>query len=170
MIGPLTHYETPDFMLCKGAIAPGERFYNPNKAPGELNLFVYIISGDAIANQVIPINLGLNDLSPYVGKKLFYIGGETGASWVCINPVPTSNRFDVEVLKNTAVTLTADGKTKYIVPVVDTVMANQKEIPTMGHAKVPMDKEVNLTVPDGATCLIVTKIDPVPEIYAESLI
>lgn len=171
MIEPLVHYETPDFMLCKGAIAPGEKFYNPNRAPGDLNLFVYIISGDAIANEVIPINLGLNDLSPYFGRKLFYVGGSTGASWVCINPVPTSNRFTVEVLKNTTATLTAaDGKVKYIVPVVGNITANQKEIQTMGHARIPLDKTVNLVVPDGSTCLVITKVESVSEIQAESLL
>ena len=170
---PLQHYVTDTFELCTGSIEPGEKFYNPNAKAGDLNQFVYLFSGDAVANDT-PIYLGLNDVSLLAGKKILYVGGPNGASWVCVNPTPTSNRFSAEVLQNTTVTITADGKNKTIVPVLNTATANGKEILTMGHAKVPADKVVELVVPENSVCLVLTQIESAAAssapVYADGLL
>jgi hypothetical protein len=173
MKNPVTHYITDSFQLCTGSIEPSEKFYNPNKDAGDLNQFAYLFSGDADANG-LQIVVGLNDVSSLAGRKILYVGGSNGASWVCVNPTPVTNRFNCEVLQNTTVIVNADGKNKTIVPIKNTAIANGQEILTFGHAKIPKNKSVEIVVPEGSICLLLTQIESVTEsaipVYANGLL
>lgn len=150
------------FAICHGTMTANESLTNPNINNGSFNQWVYLYSGSALAgnesNQATELTAGsLVDVSQYADAPIKYVAGNDGATWIGINPVPSTKRYDAELIKgNITKTIDASNKETFIICVEGVVTCNGIQLNSTQYARiVSASKTFNLN--QNAVAIICTE-------------
>jgi hypothetical protein len=78
--------------------------------------------------------------------------------WVAINPMVDTDRFDATLLRGGSTTVEGSTKRQYIVCLEGSVRCNDKTLQALMYAPVRSDSTVLVTVPQGATAVVLTTV------------
>jgi hypothetical protein len=147
------------FVLCVGSGLQGGTLTQPNAGHGFAMQYVYVYKGHGeISNGAMSDPLPsqeLTDISKYMGNEVSFkvLGDPT--LWVAINPTPDTDRFDALLLRNGESTMVNGGENrKYIVCLEGSIGCNDKQLQALMYAPVRSNSTVSVTVPQGATALV----------------
>jgi hypothetical protein len=150
------------FVLCTSGITPNDGFVLENSGQGKEAQFVYINNGGGFlrfANgDVLPVDAGnIYDISQYVGTPVRYEADGRGAHGMAIDPVPSSKKFDHELVKGEATRSIVGTSNECLVLCLDgTITCNDIELKSTQYAPVRNGKTVNVSVPANAVMVILT--------------
>jgi hypothetical protein len=140
------------FSICYGSMTPNESLVCSNTTDGFFNQWIYLYSGSALAgseaSQTTELTAGaLVDVSQYAGAPIKYVAGNNGATWLGINPIPTTKRYNAKLIKGvTTETISPSDKETFIVCVDGIVTCNGVELkPTQYTRIVSNNKTFNLS-------------------------
>lgn len=151
------------FVLCVGSGLQGGTLTQPNVGRGFAMQYVYVYKGhgeitNGVTTDALP-NQELADISKYMGSEVSFnvLGDPT--MWVAINPMVDTDRFDATLLRG-GESATVEGSTKrqYIVCLEGSVQCNDKTLQALMYAPVRSDSTVLVTVPQGATAVVLTTV------------
>jgi len=98
------------------------------------------------------------DLRMYYKKKYKFVANKLGATWICINPIPAYNFFDIEHLhSNTTKTIIGDGKEHVILSLRNKIIVNDAELTHLKYSRILNGKVANVIVPSGSEALYLTR-------------
>lgn len=130
------------FSICYGSMTANENLVCSNTTDGFFNQWIYLYSGSALAgseaSQTTELTEGtLVDVSQYAGAPIKYVAGNNGATWLGINPIPTTKRYNARLIKG-AVTETIDASDKetFIVCIDGFLTCNGVQLKPMQYARV----------------------------------
>jgi hypothetical protein len=151
------------FGICHGTMTANESLINPNVNDGAFNQWVYLYSGSALAgtesNQTTELTEGsLVDVSEYAGSAIKYVAGNNGATWIGINPMPSTKRYDARLIKGAITeTINASNKETFILCVNGILTCNGVQLkPTQYARVVSSDKTFNLSQ-DGVAIICIER-------------
>jgi len=130
------------FSICYGTMTPNETLIVSNTTDGYFNQWIYIYSGSASAisevSQTTELAEGtLVDVSQYAGAPIKYVAGNNGLTWLCINPIPITKRYDARLIKDaTTETISPSDKETFIVCVDGILTCNGAQLKPMQYARV----------------------------------
>jgi hypothetical protein len=130
------------FSICYGTMTPNETLIVSNTTDGYFVQWSYIYSGSVIAgseaNQTTELTEGsLVDVSQYAGAPVKYVSGNHGATWIAINPIPITKRYDARLIKGvTTETISPSDKETFIVCVDGILTCNGAQLKPMQYARV----------------------------------
>ena len=140
------------FAICHGTMTANEILTNPNVNDGSFNQLVYLYSGSALAgsenSQTTELIAGdLVDVSQYANAPIKYVSGNNGATWIGINPIPSTKRYDARLIKGAITeTINSSDKETFIVCVDGIVTCNGVELKPTQYARIVSDnKTFNLS-------------------------
>jgi len=150
------------FVLCTGVMTKGESFIHSNTGDGAINQTVYVFSGDITASQGEQ-NIALNtheltDVSTLKNNSIQYTAGNTGATWVAINPTPSTKRFTTQLI-NTEQTLSVTGSSKetFVLCVEGVITCNEKQLGSLQYVRVLDGKTISVSIPNNSVAIILTE-------------
>lgn len=152
------------FVLCVGYVAPNESFLHENRADGHLTQVLYTYAGGGFAaSEGKPtktvIKNALTDLSDFAGSSIKYTAGEEGAAWVALNPLPSTKRYETQLIQGSSAIEVVAGETECaIICLLGSVIASGKTIPAQSYARVLPAKTVALEVPENSSALIIKAV------------
>jgi hypothetical protein len=123
-------------------MTPNEILVHSNIADGYFNQWNYVYSGSSIAEseagQRTELAEGtLVDVSQYAGAPVKYVAGNTGVTWLSINPIPTSKRYNARLIKGaTTETINPSGKETFIVCVAGILTCNGVQLKPTQYARI----------------------------------
>jgi len=130
------------FSICYGSMTPNENLVCPNTTDGFFNQWIYLYDGSALAGSEASQTTELTkdtlvDVSQYAGAPIKYVAGNSGATWLGINPIPTTKRYDARLVKGTATeTINPSAKESFIICVEGSVTCNGVQLKPMQYARV----------------------------------
>jgi hypothetical protein len=130
------------FAICYGTMTPNETLINPNVNDGSFNQLVYLYSGSALVgsenSQTTELTAGnLVDISQYANAPIKYVVGNNGATWIGINPTPSTKRYDARLIKGPITeTINPSNKETFIICVDGVVTCNGAELKPTQYARV----------------------------------
>ena len=130
------------FAICYGTMTSNETLINPNVNDGSFNQLVYLYSGSALAgsenSQTTELIAGdLVDVSQYANAPIKYVSGNNGATWIGINPIPSTKRYDARLIKGAITeTINSSDKETFIVCVDGIVTCNGVELKPTQYARI----------------------------------
>lgn len=130
------------FSICYGTMTPNETLVCSNDINGYFNQWIYLYSGSALAgsedSQTTVLTQGsLVDVSQYAGAPIKYIAGINGATWLGINPIPTTKRYDTRLIKGPITeTINPSDKEAFVICVDGSVKCNGVELKPMQYVRV----------------------------------
>jgi hypothetical protein len=140
------------FSICYGTMTPNENLVCPNTTNGFFNQWIYLYSGFALAgtesNQTTELIEGtLVDVSQYAGAPIKYVSGNNGATWLGINPIPTTKRYDAKLIKGPVTeTINPSDKETFIICVDGIVACNDVQLKATQYVRVvSTSKTLNLS-------------------------
>lgn len=156
------------FVLCMGALEPGDSHVHSNFGNGVFSQHVYITSGQqgTVSNGTKTLPLVLHqhtDISEFYGEVITYTNtSDITGSWIAINPLPDTKRFSCKLLDGTMnETLPAIDNDRYIVCVRGSIICNGVEI-ICNNSKLDLDsygrvrkgKEINIIIEEGSAAFL----------------
>lgn len=76
-------------------------------------------------------------MSQYAGAPIKYVAGNNGATWLGINPIPTTKRYDARLIKgSTTETINSSNKETFIVCVDGILTCNDVQLKPTQYARV----------------------------------
>ena len=130
------------FAICYGTMTSNETLINPNVNDGSFNQLVYLYSGSALAgsenSQTTELIAGdLVDVSQYANAPIKYVSGNNGATWIGINPIPSTKRYDARLIKGAITeTINSSDKETFIVCADGIVTCNGVELKPTQYARI----------------------------------
>ena len=130
------------FAICYGTMTSNETLINPNVNNGSFNQLVYLYSGSALVwsenSQTTELTAGnLVDVSQYANAPIKYVSGNNGATWIGINPIPSTKRYDARLIKGAITeTINSSDKETFIVCVDGIVTCNGVELKPTQYARI----------------------------------
>ena len=130
------------FSICYGTMTPNENLVCSNTTDGFFNQWIYLYNGSALSgtesNQTTELSQGeLVDVSQYAGAPIKYVSGNNGATWLGINPIPTTKRFNARLIKGVITeTINPSDKETFIVCVDGFVTCNGVQLKPTQYARV----------------------------------
>jgi hypothetical protein len=158
--------KTKRFVVCHGYASAEERVLVSNSNSGDFNQFIYLLGGvetelaPADKNSSLPaikLQRGLTDISTYYGTPIVYTPTEEGVTWVCINPIPLTARYEVSELVDGQV-IQGTLKEKTILCILNCIKVNDKDINSMQYCRVYDGVVANISIPSGSKALLVERI------------
>lgn len=149
------------FVLCSGVMTKGESFIHSNIGDGSVNQAVYIFSGSANVSkdtQSIPLlDNQLVDLSS-LGEGITYTAGDSGVTWVAINPTPAIKRFTTQLI-NTEQTLSVTGSNKetFVLCIEGAITCNARQLGSLQYVRILDGVTVSVSVPNNSVMVILTE-------------
>ena len=149
------------FVLCAGSLGPGEQYTFTNTGDGDVNQIVYTLAGGGIDEQdgvVIHFNAGeITDVSSFANKPYLGTPGAEGVTWMCINPLPATKRYEHRLAPIGDSTFISNTPECHVICASETpIVCNGKTIQKFNYARILNGNTVNLNVPTGAAALIIT--------------
>jgi hypothetical protein len=123
-------------------MTPNETLVHSNITDGFFVHWAYIYSGSVIAgseaNQTTELAEGtLVDVSQYAGAPVKYVAGNNGVTWLSINPVPTTKRYNARLIKGTTTeTINPSDKETFIVCVDGILTCNSMQLKPTQYARI----------------------------------
>lgn len=130
------------FAICYGTMTSNETLINPNVNNGSFNQLVYLYSGSALVgsenSQTTELIAGdLVDVSQYANAPIKYVAGNNGATWIGINPTPSTKRYDARLIKGPITeTINPSNKETFIICVDGVVTCDAAELKPTQYARV----------------------------------
>jgi hypothetical protein len=130
------------FSICYGTMTPNENLVCSNITDGFFNQWIYLYNDSALAgtesSQTTQLLQGeLVDVSQYAGEPIKYVAGDNGATWLGINPIPTTKRYNARLIKgSTAETVNPSDKETFIVCVDGIITCNGVQLKPMQYARI----------------------------------
>jgi len=158
------------FIYCMAHFSPNESNTYHNQGNGHFHQYLYIVDGQGIVENretadgpAIRREEGngvgmLVDLTATRGLFHTTITNETSLTVILFNPIPETRNLKVEIIKGEqSQIITADDNRKVIVCITGPVIANNKTLMSLQHAKIFPGKTVELAVPKHSVCAIVSE-------------
>lgn len=150
------------FNLFCGVIHAGEIILNPNVGEGLENHAIFLYHGNLNVQtsdgQIIKIETNnFVDLTRFC-KKAIYFTTESVASWCTINPTSLDKKYSIEKCENVTMTVFGNEKYKAIICINQNIFCNQKMLSPLQYTRVLSGRSVDLFVPSGAFCVIMTEL------------
>jgi len=159
-----------NFIYCMAHFSPNESNTYHNQGNGHFHQYLYIVDGQGIVENretadgpAIRREEGngvgmLVDLTATRGLFHTTITNETSLTVILFNPIPETRNLKVEIIKGEqSQIITADDNRKVIVCITGPVIANNKTLMSLQHAKIFPGKTVELAVPKHSVCAIVSE-------------
>ena len=159
-----------NFIYCMAHFSPNESNTYHNQSNGHFHQYLYIVDGQGIVENretadgpAIRREEGngvgmLVDLTSTRGLFHTTITNENSLTVILFNPIPETRNLTVEIIKGEQLqTITANDSRKVIVCITGPVIANNKTLMSLQHAKIFSGKTVELTVPKHSVCAIVSE-------------
>lgn len=151
--------------LCLVHAGPNHTESFKNSGDGSTTQFFYVTHGTATfgpSGKVQTYTLTANniiDIEDLMGTPLTGSTDGSSASWVSINPIPATRRFDYTLIRNdTPVTLTGSKSESIVVALVGSLIANGHLVSEHKFARIPVDKTVEIYASVGSVgVLLVTR-------------
>lgn len=130
------------FSICYGTMTPNEFLICENNTDGFFNQWIYLYNGSAMAgtesSQTTELTAGtLVDVSQYSGAPIKYVAGNNGATWLGINPIPTTKRYDARLIKGAITeTINPSDKETFIVCVDGILICNGVQLKPTQYARI----------------------------------
>ena len=130
------------FSICYGTMTLNESLLCSNITDGFFNQWIYLYNGSALAgtesSQTTQLLQGeLVEVSQYAGAPIKYVAGNNGATWIGINPIPTSKRYDAKLIKGpTTETINPSGKETFIMCIDGIITCNGAQLNPTQYARV----------------------------------
>lgn len=162
----LIPYKT--FNACSIACIPNGFFVHPNNKEGSVSQWVYVYYGDGLIEctngKSMHISKELHGvlheipIDDFLNTQLTVTGGNNGFHYIAINPIPTTKRFNAEVINETTQrSITGFEKETIIFCLEGKIQCNGVEIDTWKFASIENNKTVSLTVPQNSVALLLTE-------------
>jgi hypothetical protein len=151
--------------LCRVHAGPLHTESFRNSGDGSATQFFYVTHGTATfgpsgSAQTHTLTAGsIVDIETLMGTPLTGSTESSAASWVSINPIPATRRFDYTLIRNdTPITVVGGAAESIVVALVGGLVANDQPIPEHKFARIPVGKVVNIHASAGAVgVLLVTR-------------
>jgi hypothetical protein len=123
-------------------MTPNEFLICENITDGFFNQWIYLYNGSAMAesesNQTTELRAGtLVDVSQYAGAPIKYVAGNNGATWLAINPIPTTKRYNARLIKGAITeTINPSDKETFIICVDGIVNCNGVQLKSTQYARI----------------------------------
>ena len=155
------------FAVCRGHITANDTYiYSIDDASTDTKFsqIFYMLEGSGTAyNEDGSVygssnNPGVWDLRSMHQKSYKFTAGEHGATWLCINPIPANNFFNLEILKQgSSKTIQGDGKEHIVMCGKGVITANDVELKQFKYTRVLNGKTINFNIPDGSEAIYLTR-------------
>lgn len=159
-----------NFIYCMAHFSPNESNTYHNQGNGHFHQYLYIVDGQGIVENretadgpAIRREEGngvgmLVDLTATRGLFHTTITNENSLTVILFNPIPETRNLKVEIIKGEqSQIITANDSRKVIVCITGPVLANNKTLMSLQHAKIFPGKTVELAVPKHSVCAIVSE-------------
>lgn len=159
-----------NFIYCMAHFSPNESNTYHNQGNGHFHQYLYIVDGQGIVENretadgpAIRREEGngvgiLVDLTDTRGLFHTTITNENSLTVILFNPIPETRNLKVEIIKGEqSQIITANDSRKVIVCITGPVIANNKTLMSLQHAKIFPGKTVELAVPKHSVCAIVSE-------------
>lgn len=159
-----------NFIYCMAHFSPNESNTYHNQGNGHFHQYLYIVDGQGIVENretadgpAIRREEGngvgmLVDLTTTRGLFHTTITNENSLTVILFNPIPETRNLKVEIIKGEqSQIITANDSRKVIVCITGPVIANNKTLMSLQHAKIFPGKTVELAVPKHSVCAIVSE-------------
>lgn len=159
-----------NFIYCMAHFSPNESNTYHNQGNGHFHQYLYIVDGQGIVENretadgpAIRREEGngvgmLVDLTATRGLFHTTITNENSLTVILFNPIPETRNLKVEIIKGEqSQIITANDNRKVIVCITGPVIANNKTLMSLQHAKIFPEKTVELAVPKHSVCAIVSE-------------
>lgn len=159
-----------NFIYCMAHFSPNESNTYHNQGNGHFHQYLYIVDGQGIVENretadgpAIRREEGngvgmLVDLTATRGLFHTTITNENSLTVILFNPIPETRNLKVEIIKGEqSQIITANDSRKVIVCITGPVIANNKTLMSLQHAKIFPGKTVELAVPKHSVCAIVSE-------------
>lgn len=159
-----------NFIYCMAHFSPNESNTYHNQGNGHFHQYLYIVDGQGIVENretadgpAIRREEGngvgmLVDLTATRGLFHTTITNENSLTVILFNPIPETRSLTVEIIQGEQLqTITTNDSRKVIVCITGPVMANNKTLMSLQHAKIFPGKTVELAVPKHSVCAIVSE-------------
>lgn len=159
-----------NFIYCMAHFSPNESNTYHNQGNGHFHQYLYIVDGQGIVeNRETADGMAIRreegngvgmlvDLTDTRGLFHTTITNENSLTVITFNPIPETRNLKVEIIKGEQLqTITTNDSRKVIVCITGPVIANNKTLMSLQHAKIFPGKTVELTVPKHSVCAIVSE-------------
>lgn len=159
-----------NFIYCMAHFSPNESNTYHNQGNGHFHQYLYIVDGQGIVENretadgpAIRREEGngvgmLVDLTTTRGLFHTTITNENSLTVILFNPIPETRNLKVEIIKGEqSQIINANDSRKVIVCITGPVIANNKTLMSLQHAKIFPGKTVELAVPKHSVCAIVSE-------------
>ena len=155
------------FVYCTVYQSPNDSSNHFNDLDGHYHQWIYIVEGVldtypstkvdnyTAKDKAVLTEGNLYDISHTKGKFVYAKPGNSGASMITFNPVPTTRNLKVEILKDTdSTTINPTGNTT-IVCITGPIDINGKTLTSMQFAKLKETSTITLSA--NSVCAVVTE-------------
>lgn len=150
------------FSICHGTMTPNEYLISSNTTDGFFNQWIYLYSGSAMAgtesSQTTVLKEGsLVDVSEYANAPIKYVAGNNGATWLGINPIPTTKRFDAKLIKGFVTeTIEPSNKQTFILCIEGIVTCDGVDLKPTQYARI-LSKSKTFNLKENSIAIICTE-------------
>lgn len=151
------------FAICHGTMTANESLVQSNINDGFFNQLIYLYAGSALAgtesSQTTELTTGsLVDVSQYANAPIKYVSGDNGATWIGINPVPSTKRYDARLIKGPITeTINYSNKETFILCVDGTLTCNGIELKPTQYARIVSNNKTFDLSQNGVAIICVEK-------------
>jgi len=157
------------FIYCAAYFSPQEKYSYFNSGDGHFHQYSYIVEGKAIITMSktsdgdiiyqndsdVPGTLFNHDA--FIDTYHTITTKDTSLSIINFNPIPATRNLNIDIIKGPYTKIiTAEGKRITIVCITGPIIANNKNLDSMQHAKIFPNKSVELNLPEGTVCALVS--------------
>lgn len=157
------------FSYCTAFQFPHTSITYLNDGDGHFHQLAYIIAGQAdgeiratpdssILKKYTAEKAGnVVDMSPSQGRYHTTITGADGLGVIMFNPIPSTRKLTLDIIKDETRTVTATDQRITIVCIIGPITANDKELTNLQFAKILPGNTVKLVVPKNSVCALVSE-------------
>lgn len=161
---------TGSFIYCMAHWSPNESNTYYNAGNGHFHQAVYVVDGEGLA-EIRETENGpvvqraddravgqLIDLTPTRGMYHTTTTKDSSLTMIMFNPIPETRELKIEIVDQpTTRTITASDKRIVIVCITGPIIANDKTLVSLQHAKIFPGKTVELVVPENSVCALISE-------------
>jgi len=155
------------FALCRGHMTPGDSYSytkDDTTQDARFSQVFYLVEGGGIMYDGIGREHGRSDASDvwdfreYYGKSYRFLAGTSGATWLCVNPLPSNKFFNVELIReNNNKTIVGDGAEHIILCAKGNLTINDKSLSQFNYSRILNGKTAEVNVPAGSEALYLSR-------------
>jgi hypothetical protein len=151
------------FALCRGRMTKNDTFNYTKEITSEdakFSQIMYLLEGGGMTplGPAAFDNNKLVDFRDFYKKEYSLSCDERGATWICINPIPADNFFDVTLLEGgNNYTFEPDiNKEQIILCVENYITINNKIFNQFNYTRI-IDKNATVNIPDSSEALFLSR-------------